>query len=97
MKGLKSIIERFDAMHNKRNTVEFHDIGNEAFSWKPDVGYVRTRCPYVKINGVRHYVLSKTLSKFKNRCGKDYVESIEYFAVKVLIEKSIPNDGYFSE
>lgn len=52
---------------------------------------------YVCVNGVRHDILPKTLSKFKNCSNsKEYVESIEFFAYSVLIEKSIPNDEYFA-
>ena len=53
---------------------------------------------YVSVNGVRHDILPKTLSKFKNCSNaKEYVEAIECFAYSVLIEKSIFNDGYFAE
>ena len=54
---------------------------------------------YVIVDGVRHDILPRTFSKFKNCSsgGKEYVEEIEYFAYLVLIEKSIPNDEYFTE
>ena len=53
---------------------------------------------YVSVNGVRHDILPNTLSKFKNCSNaREYAESIECFAYSVLVEKSIPNDEYFSE
>ena len=76
------------------NAIRYHE---EEYSWIPDIGYVRTCAGYVTVNGVRHDILPKALDMFKNRYGKDYVESLEYFAHQIFIQKSIPNDGYFSE
>ncbi|MBD5541316.1 MAG: hypothetical protein HDR00_09045 [Lachnospiraceae bacterium] len=72
------------------NIIEFH---GETFK-----ALCSDRESYVLINGVRHDILPKTLSKFKNCSNtKEYVEAIECFAYSVLIEKSIFNDGYFTE
>lgn len=72
------------------NIIEFH---GETFK-----SLCSDREAYVSVNGVRHDILPKTLSKFKSCSNaKEYVEAIEYFAYSVLIEKSISNDGYFTE
>lgn len=78
-------------MWPKNNVIEFHGETHKALC--------SDRESYVCVNGVRHDILPKTFIKFKNcsYSGKEYVESIEYFAYSVLIEKSIPNDEYFTE
>ena len=72
------------------NIIEFH---GETFK-----ALCSDREAYVSVNGVRHDILPRTLSKFK-KCSnaKEYVEVIECFAYLVLIEKSIINNGYFAE
>lgn len=65
------------------NIIEFHGDGRKT---------------YVSVNGVRHDILPKTESKFKDCSNaKWYVEAIEEFAFSVLIEKRTFNDGYFAE
>ncbi|MDE6743329.1 MAG: hypothetical protein K2J95_05585 [Lachnospiraceae bacterium] len=72
------------------NIIEFHGETHKALC--------SDRESYVSVNGVRHDILPKTFSKFKNISNdKEYVETIECFAYSVLIEKSIFNDGYFAE
>ncbi len=72
------------------NIIEFH---GETFK-----ALCSDREAYVSVNGVRHDILPRTLSKFK-KCSnaKEYAEAIECFAYSVLIEKSIINNGYFAE
>lgn len=68
------------------------------FHGEPLQALCSTRAAYVCVNGVRHDILPGTLTKFKNCSNaKEYVEAIEAFAYSVLIKKSIPNAGYFSE
>lgn len=72
------------------NIIEFH---GETFQ-----ALCSNREAYVCVNGERFDILPKTLAKFK-QCSnaKEYVESVEFFAYSVLIEKSIKNEGYFSK
>ena len=76
--------------HINDNIIEFHGEVFTALS--------SDRGAYVSVNGVRHDILPRTIFKFK-KCSnaKEYAEAIECFAYSVLIEKSISNDGYFSE
>ncbi|BCN30683.1 hypothetical protein [Anaeromicropila herbilytica] len=34
---------------------------------------------------------------FNKLYGKEAVESLEVFAIRVLVDKKIPNDGYFKK
>ena len=85
-----AFVEEINLGYINNNIIEFH---GEIFK-----ALCSDRESYVSVNGVRHDILPKTLSKFKNCSNaKEYVEAIECFAYSVLIEKSIFNDGYFAE
>lgn len=50
------------------------------------------------MNGVRYDLLPKALLMFKDCANaKEYIESIEAFAYRVLVENSISNEQYFKE
>ena len=51
---------------------------------------------FVVVGGVKYQITPKTAFQFKYCTNlKEYVESVEYFAYRVLIKKDIPNEGWF--
>lgn len=83
-------MEKISLGHMNDNIIEFH---GEVFKAPSS-----DREAYVSVNGVRHDILPRTLSKFKSCSNaREYAEAIECFAYSVLNEKSISNDEYFAE
>lgn len=48
-------------------------------------------------NAQLYEVLPKTFAMFNKLHGKEAAEALELFATNVLVNESIPNDGYFTK